>query len=113
MIHTFSPNWYKPHCFFFDSNNLYYASNYVLYRYNLDDRKMELDKCFRKVAMATGMNSKDIKIHTIAKINEEWLIIGTNQSHAVIISKDNFEVLGVIRNMGIISAYLCHTGYSP
>lgn len=65
MIHTFSPNWYRPQCLYFTDSYLYYASNYVLYKYNLGTRKIEADRCFRKVAMKTGMNSKDIKIHTI------------------------------------------------
>ena len=65
MIHTFSPNWYKPQCLLFDQNSLYYASNYVLYKYNLDTRRVESDKCFRKIAIKTGLNSKDIKIHSI------------------------------------------------
>lgn len=69
MIHTFSPNWYKQQCLLFDGNTLYYASNYVLYKYNLEQRKVQADRCFRKVAIKSGMNSKDIKIHTIKKLN--------------------------------------------
>lgn len=111
MIHTFSPNWYKPQCLLFDCNDLYYASNYVLYKFNLELRKVEADKCFRKIALSSGMNSKDIKIHTICKLSKEWLIVGTNQPHAVLLNAKDFTVLGIIRNLGISQAYLCQTGY--
>lgn len=90
MIHTFSPNWYKPQCLLFHHIHLYYASNYVLYKYNLETRKVECDKCFRKIAIKTGMNSKDIKIHTISLLTEGRLVIGTNQPHAVVLGMEKF-----------------------
>lgn len=40
MIHTFSPNWYKPHSLLLTPSHLLYASNYVLYKYNLQSRKI-------------------------------------------------------------------------
>lgn len=60
--------------------------------------------------MKSGMNSKDIKIHTIKKLTEYSLIIGTNQSDAVIVNSENLEVLSIVRNIGLKSAYLCYTG---
>lgn len=68
MIHTFSPSWYKPQCLLFHNDHLFYSSNYVLYKYNLATRKVELDRCFRKIAIKAGLNSKDIKIHSICRL---------------------------------------------
>lgn len=70
MIHTFSPNWYRPQCLLFMNSSLIYASNYMIYVMDLNSRNVEGEKCFRKIAISHGMNSKDIKIHTIAPIRK-------------------------------------------
>ena len=108
MIHTFSPNWYRSQCLYFVANTLFYASNYVLYRFNLTTRRVEAEKCFRKIAIKSGMNSKDIKIHTICGLNERMIIVGINQSNAVVLDAECLEVLEIVRNIGVNSVSLCY-----
>lgn len=85
--HTFSPNWYRPQCLLFGPHHLFYASNYILYDYGLAERKVLRDMCFRKLAFRSGMDFKDIKIHTISHLSEELLVIGTNQPYLVVVDK--------------------------
>jgi len=62
--------------------------------------------------MGNGMNSKDIKIHTISKLNEQCLIVGTNQPHAVVLSMHDFEVVTILKNIGIAQAYINYSAYA-
>lgn len=110
MIHTFSPNWYKPHCILLAGRHMFYASNYMLYKYNLDTRRVEADRCFRKIAMSHGMNSKDIKIHTIVRLNPEQLLVGLNQADAVVLDTDSLALLAVHKGIGVTSCLLCYPG---
>jgi hypothetical protein len=112
MIHTFSPNWYKPQCLFFHDTSLYYASNYSLYHYSLRYRRVEGERCFRKLAMTTGMNSKDIKISTISMVSEEWLVVGINQPYLVLLGAKDLKVLGVVTGLGIESVWGCCSGWN-
>jgi hypothetical protein len=111
MIHTFSPNWYKPQCLFFHNGSLYYASNYSLYRYSLWNRRVECERCFRKLAMTAGMNFKDIKISTISMISEQWLAVGINQPYLVLVDAQDLKVLGVVEGLGIESVWGCCSGW--
>jgi hypothetical protein len=61
--------------------------------------------------MTNNMNSKDIKIYTINKLAENWLIVGTNQPHLIILSMIDFQVLGLIKNLTIEQSYLCASTY--
>lgn len=54
------------------------------------------------------MNSKDIKIHTICGLNEQRIIVGINQSNAVVLDAECLEVLEIVRNIGVDSVSLCY-----
>ncbi len=96
MIYTFAPNWYKSQCVIFDGEYMYYASNYILYKYELERRKVVDQICLRRVLMQKGIKCKDIKIHTLMKIDKNRLVIGFNNEYMVIIEQ-SMKMLNVMK----------------
>ena len=63
-----------------------YASNYLLYSYNLEERKVVKDICLRKALLEKGIKFKDIKIQIILLLDKETLLVGLNSNYLVFLS---------------------------
>jgi hypothetical protein len=91
MIYTFSPNWYRPQCLHFEGDSLYYCSNYLLYRYDLQHKRVTHEVCFRQIALEHRLNHRDIKISAIAS-NQQSLLVGLSQPFLALLSKDSLAL---------------------
>ena len=107
MIFTYSPNWYRPQCVHLTGDCLLYASNYSLYECGAEGGGVRREVCFRELAVAYGLNHRDIKINAIAEVGQ-CVLVGVNQPCLFTLDRETLRPLQATKLDGFASVEYLH-----